>query len=163
MDLNMRMPRRALITCCAAALFAAGCGSSAPSNREKVFPVKGKVVYKGKPVTNADITFICKEKDRGAFGRTDGDGVFQLTTFSSNDGAVAGKHTVVVTKVEVAAPAKQEAPIDSPDYVPPQPMGRVAPPKPQIPPKYSDAKTSDLIAIVNDDGNNAEITLELKD
>jgi hypothetical protein len=148
------------------AVFAEGCGgSSTPANRDPVYPVSGTIIYKGKPVPGADVTFICQEKDRAAFGRTDSNGEFQLTTFSSNDGAVAGKHTVVVTLIENVAPAKPEAPLDSPNYAPPTMADSLRAPKPKsgLPAKYSDVKTSDLVAVVNADGNNPPVKLELKD
>jgi hypothetical protein len=142
-----------------------GCGASQPTGREPVFPITGKITYKGRPVVGADVTFHCKEKDRAAFGRTDEKGAFQLTTFASNDGVVGGKHSVTVAKIENAPPTKPAADITSPDYEPPRPGAELMVPKPknQIPQKYASEKTTDLFAVVNEDGNNAEIVLELKD
>jgi hypothetical protein len=143
-----------------------GCGGSETvKGRPQVFAVNGKLTYKGQPVKNADVTFVCKDQDRSAFGRTNDQGEFQLTTFASNDGAVAGKHTVVVSKLEDTE-NKPVAPIESPDYIPPTPesVARAARSvKNSLPKKYADAKSSDLIAVVSGDGGPNEMNLELKD
>jgi hypothetical protein len=141
-----------------------GCGGAAPKSRLPVFKVSGKVIYKGQPVPDADVTFFCAEKERSAFGRTDSNGQFRLTTFGPNDGAVAGKHVVMVVKQE-AAPPTNAAPIDSTDYVPPgyETTPPPPPPKKLVPEKYTDLKTSDLIVVVTDDGENPPVELELKD
>ncbi len=141
-----------------------GCGGSAKSNREPVFKIRGKVTYKGQPVADADVTFTCEEKNRGAFGKTNARGEFQLSTFRPNDGAVAGKHVVTVVKVE-ATEATKEAPLESAEYNPDavaKPVSNKGP-KNTIPAKYGNAKTSDLFCVVLDDGNNDEVVLELKD
>ncbi len=142
-----------------------GCGKNEKTNRLPVFKVGGTIVYKGKPVTGADVTFFCVEKDKSAFGRTDEQGHFKLTTYASNDGAVAGKHVVVVQKLEQPQNTFVEPPVDSPQYDPlrVEKAATAKPLKPSIPAKYSDAKKSDLIAMVNDQGGNEEMTLELKD
>lgn len=142
-----------------------GCGDAPAPNRDPVFPVRGMVTYKGRPVVGADVTFICQEKDRGAFGRTDSKGSFQLTTFGANDGAVAGKHTVIVSLMESTEAKKSVAPIDSPDYQPPSMADALRAPRPKsgLPGKYGDMKTSDLVVDVNADGNNEDVKIELKD
>ena len=68
--------------------------------------------------------------------------------------------------MENIPPAKPEAPIDSPNYEPPSPddvARAMRPAKSGLPKKYGDAKTSDLVAVVNADGANPEMKLELKD
>ncbi|MES2789804.1 MAG: hypothetical protein V4719_09290 [Planctomycetota bacterium] len=147
----------------ACSVLSAGCGGKQVA-REPVFPVAGKIVYNGQPVASADVTFFCAEKDRSAFGRTNDKGEFKLTTFNPNDGAVPGKHVVIVTKIQIT-PAVKLAETSNTNYVPPgtNRSTDLAPPKNSIPAKYGDAKTSDLIAIINADGKNSEMTLELKD
>lgn len=144
----------------------AGCGggSAKPSKREPVFKVQGKVTYKGKPVAGADVTFRSESVERSAFGRTDDQGNYKLSTFGANDGAVAGKHSVVIIK-GVAEPAKPEAPVESAEYVPPgyekvKPQPKA---KSDFPEKYSKPATSGLLAIVNDDGKVNQIDFELND
>jgi hypothetical protein len=146
----------------------AGCGGggSAPKNREPVFQVKGKVTYKGQPVAGADIAFKSKSVERTAFGRTDEDGEFQLSTFGTNDGAVAGNHDVIITKSSAAAPTTPEAPVESAEYVPPGfEKVKLAAKKaePGIPAKYGKYETSGLVGIVNGDGAPNEANFELKD
>lgn len=143
---------------------AIGCGG-AKSKNERVYPVSGRVTYNGQPVKAADVTFFNAEKNKSAFGRTDDQGKFKLTTFVSNDGAVAGKNVVTVTKIETTAPPKPLPATTDRAYEPPKfnESTDPAPPKNAIPAKYSDVKTTDLIAVVNDKGANPEMNLELKD
>ncbi len=61
-------PKLAMICLCVAVF--AGCGGE-KVKRDPVFPVKGKVTYKGKPVVGADVTFAHEGGKRSAFGRTD--------------------------------------------------------------------------------------------
>jgi hypothetical protein len=139
-----------------------GCGGSdAPPM--PVYPVTGVVKYKGQPVKGADITFFNKEADRSAFGRTDDEGEYQLTTFSSNDGAVAGKSIVTITKFE-APPASTAASVESEEYVPPGIGQSTSPPPPKssFPEKYGSQETSGLVAVVNADAPN-KIDFDLKD
>ena len=138
-----------------------GCGKAKVS-REPVYKISGKILYKGQPVEDADVVFTCTEKNRSAFGRTNGLGEFKLTTFVSNDGAVPGKHVVLVTKIQVGAPV-EVADISDPAYEPPK-LHESTDPKPKnaIPSRYSDAKKSDLFAVVSE-GENPEMVLELKD
>lgn len=143
-----------------------GGGAAAPKNREPVFQVRGKVTYKGKPVAGADIAFKSKSVERTAFGRTDEDGEYQLSTFGTNDGAVAGNHDVSISKTSAAAPTTPDVPVDSTDYVPPG-FEKVKPAAKKIeagiPAKYAKFETSGLIAIVNGDGAANEANFELKD
>lgn len=134
-----------------------GCGGGAGAPPAAVYPVTGKITFKGEPVSGADITFVNNDAGRSAFGRTDGNGEFQLTTFSANDGAVEGKAVVTVSKLVVQPPTTPEADIESEDYQPPE-LGQAAtpaaPPTSGIPEKYADPMTSGLVAVVSKDGPN---------
>ena len=77
--------------------FAAGCGSGP-------VPVRGRVLLDEVPVPGATVLLVPAEGGHPAWGRTDADGVFRLTTFKQNDGALPGKYTVVVTKTEAIPP-----------------------------------------------------------
>jgi hypothetical protein len=70
----------------------AGCGAPADVNSHLI-PVKGKVTYKGKALTNGSVSF---EPDAGrqAHAEIQPDGTFELSTFKAGDGAVAGTHRV---------------------------------------------------------------------
>lgn len=63
-------------------------------------PVSGSVLLNGKPVEGATVTFLAKGEGSGrsASGSTDGQGKFQLTTFSTNDGAIPGEYSITITK-----------------------------------------------------------------
>jgi len=134
-----------LVVCC---LFV-GCSSSVAPPLP-VFKVTGKVTYKGEPVVGADIMFRCDEVNRSAFGRTNAEGVYKLTTFSANDGAVAGKHGVSIVLVPPSTPTAPIASIESDDYAPPG-EGESTDPQPvasTLPETYKDPATSGLIAVI---------------
>jgi hypothetical protein len=74
-----------------------GCG--APT----MAPVQGRVTFKGRPVADANVTFSPvarfdgdREPGKSATGFTTADGRFVLSTYKPNDGALIGKHRVVV-------------------------------------------------------------------
>ena len=139
-----------------------GCGGEA-GPPIPIYPVSGKLTYQGQPVVGADITFHNQEADRSAFGRTDDQGEYQLTTFSSNDGAVPGKSVVTITKFEPPPVASPVAAMESEHYVPPGMGQSTDPPRPKssFPEKFGDAQTSGLIGVVNADGPNT-INFDLK-
>lgn len=147
-------------------LAASGCGQSELPPPEPVFPVSGVITYQGKPVVGADITFFNPERKRSAFGRTNADGEYQLTTFTMNDGAVAGKSLLSIVKMPPPAPATTEAPIESEAYVPPA-VGvpeRASKKKKEdqlLPAQYASMDTSGLMAIVTE-GQANEFDFELK-
>lgn len=90
----------------AAALFM-GCSSS----DEPVGYVKGRVTHKGQPVTSGSVTFspigaTAKEPRAGkaAAGTLDANGEFELSTFDIGDGAVTGRHHVVLSPEAIEKP-----------------------------------------------------------
>ena len=145
-------------------ILVAGCGGGTSAPPAPVFPVSGVVTYKGKPLSGADITFTSDTANRSAFGRTDDEGRYRLTTFSSNDGAVEGKQSVIIAKYAATAPAVPEPAVESEEYIPPGygPEEKKEETKPEIPEKYGSPETSGLIAVVNAPGPN-EINFELTD
>lgn len=137
-------------------LFTAGCSRSEKLNRLPVFKVRGVVTLKGAPVANADVTFVNAEANKGAFGKTNEEGEYQLTTYSSFDGAVPGKHNVsIVHTLPPASTTALPSPED-PAYQPPGIGQSTVPdaPKSNVPAKYGDPATSGLIAVVNEDDEN---------
>lgn len=89
-----------------------GCGSGDPLSRGLTVPVKGKVLYKGKPLTRGSIVFEPTDSGREAHGEIDAEGGFVLTTFQEGDGAVPGVHRVGVAAARVgksAVPAKYKS------------------------------------------------------
>ncbi len=125
-----------------AILFLAGCGGGV--NRDATYAVKGKIIYKGSPVAQANVMFV-PENGRPASGTSDDQGEFTLTTYSNNDGAQSGEHQVLITKLEPASPSDPYATRKS-----------------LIPEKYGELKTSPLKQSIKA-GDNPEITIELKD
>lgn len=135
----------------AGALVTVGCGTEKVERPETV-PVSGTIMYNGEPVGSANVIFRHKDGQSSSYGKTDAQGRFQLQTFEANDGARPGEYVVSVQKYEITKP---ELPEEHPDYVPPPP------PKPLVPEKYMDPKTSGLTANVQDAENN--FNFDLKD
>jgi hypothetical protein len=80
------------------ALFACwGCTTSTGSPAQGLVPVKGKVTYKGQPLTKGVVEFEPRGSGRLATGKIGSDGTFVLSTFRDGDGAVAGHHRVSIT------------------------------------------------------------------
>src|SRR5262249_15394883 len=83
------------------------CGCSGPP----MAPVKGQVMFNGKPVREAAVTFSPAgspgqlETGKPAAGFTDEEGRFELSTFKSYDGALVGSHSVHVS-IDDTNPAK---------------------------------------------------------
>ena len=93
---KMTMVHPSLCSCCVLAgiVLASGCGA-----KLQTYPVAGSVRFSdGKPLPGAIVSFRSVDggKPTTARGRTDSDGRFRLTTIKSDDGAVLGKHQVLV-------------------------------------------------------------------
>jgi hypothetical protein len=74
-------------------VFAIGCGN------KKTVKVEGVVKVDGKPASGVMVKFVSQDKGgRDANGFTDDDGVFQLTTANTNDGAIPGSYKVTLSK-----------------------------------------------------------------
>jgi hypothetical protein len=137
-------------------LWLAGCGgASGAADRPEVLPVSGTVTYAGQPMAGATVTFKPEEAGQpSAFGKTDAQGRFRLTTFVADDGAVPGSHTVTVQKYTIVAPDVNE---DDPDYD--SSKVKATPPKSHLPEKYSNPKTSGLTARVSAGENDVKLDL----
>lgn len=78
---------------CFACMFLTGAGCFTSG----AVPTKGTVKLDGKTLAGATVTFLSQESGgRDATGFTDASGVFRLTTYKSNDGALPGKYKVIV-------------------------------------------------------------------
>jgi hypothetical protein len=82
-----------------------GCGSSTPQGAPTL-PVKGKVIFKGQPLTKGTVSFEPEGPGKEAFGEIQPDGTFVLTTYKKDDGAVLGKHRVSVSNAGKSVPLK---------------------------------------------------------
>jgi hypothetical protein len=82
----------------ALALAPCGCGSN--SGLPDMVPIRGEVIYKGKPLTEGEGTVVYLPAESGnsrqATGAIQSDGTFQLMTMQPGDGAMKGKYTIVV-------------------------------------------------------------------
>jgi len=87
--------RETCVSLLLAAFFVAGCGSKA-----KTIPTSGVVTLDGEPLADARVTFNPLDASgRMAFGNTDSQGRFTLSTFKEGDGALAGQYRITVTIV----------------------------------------------------------------
>jgi hypothetical protein len=80
-------------------------------------PVSGKVLFNGKPLEGARVTFLSEGgSGRSASGQTDGGGNFKLTTNKTNDGAKPGDYVVTIAKIEAKSGGDAGVDISSGDY-----------------------------------------------
>jgi len=123
-----------------------GCGGSG----EGLAVVKGKISYKGKAVPNGTVNFIPDDPNKpSATGEIQSDGSYSLQTYQGsrpNQGAVIGKHKVVIVAMQ--------------DMASRLPEERVALPPPIVPVKYTSPATSDLKAQVEDKENTIDFDLQ---
>jgi hypothetical protein len=117
-------------------------GLPACTGGPRTFPVKGTVMYKGKPVPKGTIMFTPVNGGPTATGQINEDGTYRLTTYKAGDGACIGEYRVVIMAME--GPMQGDPPI--------------APP-PIIPDKYSSLALSDLKANVHEGDNVCDFTL----
>jgi hypothetical protein len=138
--------RRILLSvlCGAAAVFA-GCGDDAQVGR-----VDGIVRLDGSPVTTGTVRFV-PGAGRAAEGKIQSDGTFTLGTFGKSDGALVGKHQVVI----IAYEPSRRAGGGPPDFRVPSPKI-----KPLVPMKYMAPGTSGLTFEVKPGTNHAELDLK---
>lgn len=141
-------------------------GCARRGDRPETAHVHGKVIYKGKSVSSATVTFIGKSP-RFAIGTTDDAGIFQLSTFEPNDGAVLGSNSVTLSKAAVPTEAIGVDPKAGRDaYLAAMDRAAEKAIKAQaagslLPAKYADAKTTDIhLDVIR--GEN-DFTIELHD
>jgi len=126
-----------------------GCSKTeSGGNHPPVAKATGVVLYQGRPIEGAEVTFNNPEAGYTSTGKTDATGRFSLSTFGKNDGVVPGKQLVAIRRVEV---------IDkTPPGVDVSAGGTAVPPEIRwiIPQKYSDSAKSGLTAEVTSSGPN---------
>jgi len=84
-----------------------GCGGQPkPAGLPNLYRCQVTVTMGGKPVDGAIITFAPEAGQWSANGRTDANGVAQMKTHATYDGAPAGKFKVGVNKISVGERAK---------------------------------------------------------
>jgi hypothetical protein len=121
-------------------LFVCGCSSG-----KRTYAVDGEIQYDdGKPaveLVGGSVEFDLIGGKTTARGQIDADGHFKLTTFKSNDGALPGKHRVLIMQPVMTRDAK-------------------APPPDVIDRKYRTYDTSKLEATVEEKSNYITLKVE---
>lgn len=128
----------------------AGCsgGPEENPNWPERFPTSGTVLYQGKPVEDAEVTFTDKAGTSTGVGKTDSSGQFYLTTHIEKDGVVAGPQIVSIRRVEVIDKTPKNVDVSA--------GGVALPPEIKwiVPEKYSIPAQSGLTAEVTESGPN---------
>ena len=94
------MSKTILLRCLIVSLLALFCGCNTPHETAKTYPVQGTVKFKnGTPVRTGKIEFLSDDGQWTATGEIDEDGHFTLGTNDGADGAVLGKHKIMITQV----------------------------------------------------------------
>jgi hypothetical protein len=123
---------------------AVGCSDSTPNT----YPVRGIVRFPdGQLLREGSVEFeiIGRKPPVTATGSIGPDGSFALGTYEADDGALAGKHRVVVIADYVIGNGAER-----PGLIPP----------PTLHPKYRSYRTSDLVHEVKPETNNIVIEVE---
>lgn len=145
-----------LLTFALAILLISSCGTK--DTLPKVVPVTGEVLYQGKPVAGALVTFLGDGTAPPAVGQTDTAGKFKLLT-QDREGAAPGKYRITVSKVETVGGAANTNPsMDEAAKAP----AIATQTKSSLPAKYGDPTQSPLEQTVTEAGPN-EFSLTLKD
>jgi hypothetical protein len=129
----------------AAILLTLGCGGG---RKEGLAPVAGQITFKGHPAPAGQITFYPLDGKRGSSGAIDSSGNYKLTCYNPGDGALIGKHKVVIDATEVPPPAPDYEAAPEGTVFPP-----IQPPKRILPPEYYSQATTPLEAEVKDEDN----------
>lgn len=114
---------------------------SCSSSRRKLYPVRGKVLFDGKPAEGALVTLYARDNsdpmEVAPRGHVKTDGSFTVGTFKPEDGAPAGEYKVTVM------------------WFPPDARERLQDGRlpNKLPPAYSDPSTSGLRIQVKEEAN----------
>ena len=151
------------LTCFIVSLFAISfllSGCKKEQGLKGLYPVKGKVTWKGDPVEGASIMLSPVNSGgtaRSAGATSDSKGEFKIRTLNPDDGAFPGEYAITVRKmqadktyteeeIEAANARGQSLEINS---------------KNVLPEKYSNSKTSGLKVTVTE-GKNEDLIIELE-
>ena len=124
-------------------------GCSGPK-RPSVHPVRGQVLFQGRPTPGAFVAFHPVEPHSRdvphPIAYADAEGRFALGTYGSHDGAPAGEYAVTVVWWSPVQLAKAQE-------------GDAAAPTNRLPARYGDAKRSGLRASVREGSNDLTVQL----
>lgn len=142
-----------------AVLVAAGV-SGCLSGEAKLYPVTGKVTYKGAAVADAAVTFVHTGGLSSPVGVTDANGVFTLAS-PTGPGAILGEYKVSIVKKSAREGASANP---TPEDMIKMMKGKSIPePADLLPVKYADATKSGLTATVTGDKAKDNFTFDLTD
>ena len=134
-------------------LLLSGCGGT---EHPGTYPVQGTVTFNGQPVADATVNFHPVGQSRSSVGRTDAQGRYELTTFSSGDGAMPGEYRVAISKFELPPGAEAEDP-EPPEEL--QSDAEALVPQNVLPERYASPDTSELTATVSVGPNTVDFDL----
>ncbi len=98
-------------------LMLSGCTGGDGRTRLPTFAVTGTVTMAGSPLIGANVAFTPTEPGQPiAMGKTNDSGVYTLTTYDGDDGAVKGFFKVTVMKLKVDASSSTAAPTNAAEY-----------------------------------------------
>ncbi len=132
-------------------LVLSGCGKS---SGPKLFPVRGKITYKGAPVEGANVMFRAVNGNASGAARTDASGNYEIVS-QWGRGLPEGEYLVSVTKFEERPIAEEEEGTYNPQLA----NMDVPPPKSLIPMKYAQPEQSGLKASVSKSGGSFDFDL----
>jgi hypothetical protein len=129
----MRSATFLMLALAGSSLLSAGCPQNSDSPSPQ--PVRGTVLFQGKPIEGALVTFFPTEAKpgyRSLTGMTDAKGRFRLAFNRSNDGAPVGKYKVSVVWREMIQDGDEKLP-NGPN---------------RLPERYADPDASGLTATI---------------
>ena len=143
----MSNPRGLSLICSSVVVLSfGGCGGR---EYPPTYETSGVITLDGKPVGGVTVSFLPQDGQQPANGKTDDNGHYRLTSFSRNDGAMAGNFAIVMMKFP-----KVEG-VTTPTGIPWDPdkeTDRYIPDngkeENKLPEKYADSKTSGMLATV---------------
>jgi len=127
-------------------LFVSGCGGR---EYPPTYETTGLITLDGKPIEGVTVSFLPQDGQQPANGKTDTNGQYRLTSFSRNDGAMAGTFAIVMMKfpkIEVVT-TPTGIPWD-PDKETDEYIFDDGKEENKLPEKYADSKTSGMLATV---------------
>ncbi|MFH1264744.1 MAG: hypothetical protein ABIK89_03410 [Planctomycetota bacterium] len=148
---------RTILIATALALIGSSCKQA---DRLPVAPVKGRILYQGKPVVGVNVTFVQQGAPRHSFGTTDQEGYFTLTTFVPGDGAILGPNQVTVV-LPAGPPEEVSGDVPDPEAYfralrdAEEARDRVV----KLPARYADPQTTDLVVTVTEGENHPVLEL----
>lgn len=141
---------RSFALCLCLAAFLSGCGDK--NKKDTLYKVTGKVTKDGTGLKDIGVTFHPVDGGAPSSGSTNENGEFTLTYSKGGEGAIAGKHKVVLTvqtTEDYMSRTKGKSGTTDPQKA-----------KSPVPHEYRDQKTTKKEVEVTEDGDN-NFTIEL--